>query len=40
VLIGITFFAIGAIGGLIWIAGGMRRPKTVDIAATPTSESL
>jgi len=38
VLIGITFFIIGAIGGLIWIADGMRRPRTVDLPAVPTGE--
>jgi hypothetical protein len=36
VLIGITFFIIGAIGGLIWVAGGMRRTK---IAAKPAGEN-
>jgi len=39
VLIGITFFVIGAIGGLIWIAGGMRRPETTDVAAKPARET-
>lgn len=39
VLIGITFFVIGAIGGLIWVAGGMRRPKTADIAPKPAGET-
>jgi hypothetical protein len=39
VLIGITFFIIGAIGGLIWVAGGMRRPKTADVTARPAGEN-
>lgn len=39
VLIGITFFVIGAIGGLIWVAGGMRQPTTADGIASPARES-
>lgn len=35
VLIGATFFAIGTIGGLLWVTGDMRRPKTLDIPARP-----
>lgn len=40
VLIGATFFAIGAIGGLIWVTGDARRPKVLDMPAKPApSES-
>ncbi|RDV04735.1 lysylphosphatidylglycerol synthase transmembrane domain-containing protein [Undibacter mobilis] len=35
VLIGITFFAIGAIGGIVWVASGARRTKPADIAVHP-----
>jgi uncharacterized membrane protein YbhN (UPF0104 family) len=35
VLIGATFFVIGAIGGLLWVADGARRPKVLDIPARP-----
>ena len=33
VLIGATFFVIGAIGGIIWVTGGARRPHVIDIPA-------
>ncbi len=41
VLMGITLFAVGAIGGLIWVFSGARAPATVDIPARPApSESV
>lgn len=37
VLIGATFFAVGAIGGVLWILSGARQPKVIDPAQAGTA---